>query len=139
MSRTDVSSPPRQLRVLVYSHDVTTREAVRLGVGRRPARDLRIEEWTECATAPAVIEQVESGGYDLLILDAEATPYGGMGLCRQLKDEIFECPPVLLLTARVQDGWLAAWSYADAVVPHPLDPIALAHGVAQAVRGQDAG
>lgn len=138
MSASEVTSPPRELRVLVYSDDVTTREAVRLGVGKRPARDVRIGEWTECATAPAVIEQVDAGGFDLLILDGEAVPYGGLGLCRQLKNEIYECPPILVLTGRVQDGWLASWSNADGVVPHPLDPIALAHGVAEVVRGQDA-
>ena len=38
----------------------------------------------------------------------------GMGICRQLKDEIFRCPPILVLTGRPQDGWLAAWSRADA-------------------------
>ncbi len=139
MSASDVTSAPRELRVLVYSDDVTTREAVRLGVGKRPARGVRIGEWIECATAPAVIEQVDAGGYDLLILDGEAVPYGGLGLCRQLKDEIYECPPVLVLTGRVQDGWLAAWSNADGVVPHPLDPIALANGVAELVRGEGAG
>ena len=138
MSASEVTSPPRGLRVLVYSDDVTTREAVRLGVGKRPARDVRISEWTECATAPAVIERVDAGGFDLLILDGEAVPYGGLGLCRQLKDEIYECPPILVLTGRVQDGWLASWSNADGVVPHPLDPIALAQGVADVVRGQDA-
>jgi hypothetical protein len=64
------------------------------------------------------------------ILDGEATPAGGMGIARQVKDEIYMCPPVLLLTGRVQDNWLAAWSRADAVVPHPLDPIVLAKAVA---------
>ena len=33
-----------------------------------------------------------------------------------------------------QDGWLAAWSLADAVVPHPLDPIAVAEAVAGLAR-----
>jgi hypothetical protein len=54
-----------------------------------------------------------------------------MGLCRQLKDEIFSCPPVLVLTGRPQDGWLAAWSRADLAVPHPLDPMAVAGALAE--------
>ena len=66
----------------------------------------------------------------MLVLDGEAVPLGGMGMCRQLKNEIFDCPPVLVLTGRPQDGWLAAWSQADAVVPHPLDPSALSRAVA---------
>lgn len=124
----------RQVTVLLYSDDITTRDAVRAAVGRRPARDVEVVAWTECATGPAVVSEVEKGGFDLLILDGEATPVGGMGLTRQLKNEIFECPPVLLLTGRPQDGWLAAWSQAEAVVPHPLDPIAVAGAVAELAR-----
>jgi DNA-binding response OmpR family regulator len=56
-------------------------------------------------------------------------PSGGMGICRQLKDEIYQCPPILVLTGRPQDAWLATWSRADAAVPHPLDPRALAEAV----------
>jgi DNA-binding response OmpR family regulator len=125
------SSSKHRLSVLLYSDDIATRDAVRVAVGRRPSRDVEVASWLECATAPAVVEAVESGEFDLLILDGEAAPFGGLGLCRQLKNEIFECPPVLVLTGRPQDGWLAAWSQADLVVPHPLDPIALADSVAE--------
>ena len=117
-----------RISVLLYSDDSATRDAVRVAVGRRPARDVEVVSWRECATAPAVIEAVESGAFDLLILDGEAAPVGGLGLCRQLKNEIFECPPVLVLTGRPQDGWLAAWSQADLAVPHPLDPIVAGRG-----------
>jgi DNA-binding response OmpR family regulator len=120
-----------QISVLLYSDDVTTRDAVRVNVGRRPARDVEVTAWRECATAAAVIEAVESSRFDVLVLDGEAAPMGGLGLCRQLKNEIFGCPPVLVLTGRPQDGWLATWSQADLAVPHPLDPIALASAVAE--------
>ena len=73
-----------------------------------------------------MIAALDAGGVDVAMLDGEATPAGGMGICRQLKDEIYRCPPVLVLTGRPQDGWLATWSRADAAVPHPLDPIVLA-------------
>jgi len=126
-----------QLSVLLYSDDIATRDAVRLAVGRRPARDVEVSTWFECATAAAVIEAVETGQYNLLILDGEAAPTGGLGLCRQLKNEIFSCPPVLVLTGRPQDGWLAAWSQADLAVPHPLDPIAMAGAVAELGRRVD--
>ncbi|HEY3534793.1 MAG TPA: hypothetical protein VGK60_04435 [Pedococcus sp.] len=124
------TSSTRQISVLLYSDDRTTRDAVRVDVGRRPARDVEVTSWRECATAPAVLEAVEGGSFDVLVLDGEAAPVGGLGLCRQLKNELFECPPVLVLTGRPQDAWLATWSLADAVVPHPLDPIALAGAVA---------
>jgi DNA-binding response OmpR family regulator len=123
-----------RLRVLLYSSNANTREAVRMAVGRRPAADVPLVEWVECATQPAVISHVDAGGLDVLILDGEAAPSGGMGLCRQLKHEIYRCPPVLVLTGRPQDAWLAAWSQADAVVPHPLDPFALAEALATLAR-----
>jgi DNA-binding response OmpR family regulator len=135
----DASTTPRPLRVLLYSDDSDTRAAVRLAVGRRPASDLPEVEWTECATHDAVVSRADAGGLDLMVLDGEAAPSGGMGLCRQLKNEIFRCPPVLLLTGRPQDAWLATWSLADAAVPHPLDPLAVAQAVAELARMRLAG
>jgi len=123
-----------ELSVLLYSDDMDIRQAVRTAVGRRPAADLPPVRWVECATAPAVLEAVDAGGLDVLILDGEAAPVGGMGLCKQLKDEIFECPPVLVLTGRAQDAWLATWSRADQVVAHPLDPVAVAGAVSDLAR-----
>lgn len=111
--------------VLVYSDDANTREQVRLAVGRRPAADLPPVEFVECATMPAVLTELENGGIDVCVLDGEATPAGGMGVCRQIKDEIFRCPPVLVLIGRPQDAWLATWSRADAAATHPVDPVAL--------------
>ena len=125
------SGTAHRLSVLLYSDDIATRDAVRVAVGRRPARDVEVTNWLECATAAAVIEAAETGEFDVMILDGESAPTGGLGLCRQLKNEIFSCPPVLVLTGRPQDGWLAAWSQADLAVPHPLDPIAVAEAVAE--------
>ena len=122
------------MTVLVYSDDVTTRDTVKLAVGRKPARDLPRVRFVECATEPAVLAAVDEGSVDVLVLDGEAAPAGGMGICRQLKDEVFRCPPVLVLTGRVQDNWLAAWSRAEAAVAHPLDPMVLARAVAELMR-----
>ena len=119
-------------RILLYSDDVDARAQVRLAVGRRLRRGAPDIEWVEVATAAAVIAQTESGGLDLLILDGEADKVGGLGLARQLKDEIFRCPPTLVLTGRPQDAWLASWSNADAVVSRPLDPVEL-HGAVAAI------
>ena len=130
------TSEPRSLTVLVYSDDAATRTQVRLAVGRRPAKDLPRVEWVECATQPAVVAAVDAGGIDVLVLDGEASPAGGLGLCRQLKNEIYRCPPVLVLTGRVQDNWLATWSRADGAVSHPLDPIELAETVIRLLRSR---
>ena len=126
--------PETTMRVLVYSDDVNTRNDVRLALGRRPAPELPRVEIFECATEAAVIRAMDAGGIDVAILDGEAVPAGGMGICRQLKDEIFRCPPILVLIGRVQDGWLATWSRADSVVPYPVDPIVLADAVASLMR-----
>jgi len=133
MTATDVphGTGPRAVRVLLYSDDSTTRDAVRLAVGKRPSKEVEVASWLECATAPAVLAAVAGGGFDLLILDGEAGKVGGMGLTRELKNSVFDCPPVLVLTGRPQDAWLATWSQADAVVPHPLDPLSVARAVSQ--------
>jgi DNA-binding response OmpR family regulator len=125
---------PRTLTVLVYSDDATVRESVRLAVGRRPAADLPAVEWIECATEPAVVAAADAGRADVLVLDGEAVPYGGLGVSRQLKNEIYRCPPILVLTGRREDAWLASWSQADLAVPHPLDPAAVAQAVAELAR-----
>ncbi|AQA16184.1 hypothetical protein HUF15_20845 [Streptomyces samsunensis] len=120
--------------VLVYSDDASTREQVRLAAGRRPAADVPPVEFVECATLPAVLSALEDGGIDACVLDGESAPAGGMGVCRQIKDEIFRCPPVLLLIGRPQDAWLATWSRAEAAVTHPVDPLALADALAGLLR-----
>ncbi|MFF7264338.1 hypothetical protein ACFZCL_29255 [Streptomyces sp. NPDC008159] len=124
--------------VLVYSDDSNTREQVRLATGRRPAPDVPFVEFLECATPAAVVKELDKGGIDICVLDGEAVPMGGMGLCRQIKDEVFECPPVLLLIGRPQDAWLATWSRADGAVTLPVDPVEFASALASLLRGKRA-
>ncbi|GGX96178.1 response regulator transcription factor [Streptomyces hiroshimensis] len=124
--------------VLVYSDNADTREQVRLAAGRRPAPDVPPVEYVECATLPGVLAALEAHHVDVCVLDGETAPAGGMGVCRQLKDEVFRCPPVLLLMGRPQDAWLATWSRADAAVTHPLDPAAFADALAGLLRARKA-
>jgi DNA-binding response OmpR family regulator len=128
------SSGAGTAKVLVYSDDRSVRQQVRLALGRRVAADLGEIDVFECATYQAVLRALDAGGIDLLILDGEAVPLGGMGLARQVKDEIANCPPVLLLVARVADAWLATWSRAEAVEPYPIDPVRLPQSVADLLR-----
>jgi len=121
------------LTILLYASDKTMRENVRLTLGRKVAADLPPVRVLEVATQPAVITAMDAGGIDLAILDGEAVP-GGMGLCRQLKDEILRCPPILVLIGRADDAWLATWSRADGAVPHPVDPVRLPAAVAKLLR-----
>jgi DNA-binding response OmpR family regulator len=120
--------------VLVYSDDAAVRERIRFAIGRRPAPDLGPVTYLEASTGEEVVAAADAGTPDLLILDAEAWPTGGLGLSRQLKNEILDCPPVLAVLARKVDRWLASWSLADATVSHPIDPIEAAAAVAGLLR-----
>jgi len=108
-------------QVLVYSDDPAFRDAIRLAVGRRPSPDVERVEFVEAPTGEALLAAVDEGGIDVVVIDGEARPTGGFGLAKQLKDELKDCPPVLLLVARRDDTWLASWSLADAVLPLPVD------------------
>ena len=133
-------SPSRKPIIIVYSDDSAVRQAIISALGKQVAADLPEHQIEEFATGPALRAFVDrksvSGDLraDLFILDGEAVPEGGMGIARQLKDEVFNCPPVLLITGRREDAWLAAWSRAEASVIHPIDPFTLANTVAGLLR-----
>ena len=131
-------------RVVIYSDDADVRASIKAALGSKLASDLTIET-TEFATADALrqyIDQTDTKGQvraDLFILDGEATPEGGLGVARQLKDEVFNCPPSIVLIARQSDSWLAAWSRAEASLQHPVDPFALAKTATELLRARLAG
>jgi DNA-binding response OmpR family regulator len=127
-----MTAPP--MTVLVFSHRPEVREAIITAVGRRPAPDLPRLRYLEAGTIAEVLAAVDTGRADLAILDGEAQPTGGMGLSRQLKNEINNCPPIIITVRRKDDRWLATWSQADAVLVHPLDPLAAAETVAEVIR-----
>ena len=129
-----MSTAERPVTVLVYSDDAAVRASVIAALGRRPAADLPLVECHEFATEPAIVRRLDAGGVDLAILDGEAVPSGGMGIARRMKNEIYHAPPVLLLLGRPQDAWLATWSQAEAVIPHPIDPVLLAEAAAVLLR-----
>lgn len=130
--------------IIVYSDDASVRAAIVAALGKRVAAEMPEHQIQEFATGPALRAYVDrksvSGELraNLFILDGEAVPEGGMGIARQLKDEVFNCPPVLLITGRREDAWLAAWSRAEASVIHPIDPFTLANTVADLLRTQTA-
>jgi DNA-binding response OmpR family regulator len=128
---------PRSLTVVVYSQLADLRAKVRSAVGRRAAPDLGRIDWVECANYSQLRNQLDSGDIDLVIVDGDAQPSGGIGLCRQFKNEITDCPPIIVLLARSQDRWLATWSQADATIVRPIDPVLAASTVAQVLRDRD--
>ncbi|WP_115727477.1 response regulator transcription factor [Actinomyces culturomici] len=122
-------------RVLVFSADVDKRRAVIDGVGVRASKDSPKIEWSEAATPFGAKELVESTDFDLLVLDAETTKEGGMSLAQELKNTIGDVPPIVFLTARQQDDWLATWAGGAAAIPDPLDPVVLQETVAAVLAG----
>jgi DNA-binding response OmpR family regulator len=130
--------PAAPVTVLVYSQLADLRTSIRTAVGRRAAADLGRIDWIECANYSQVKDQFDAGDVDLAIFDGDAQPTGGVGLSRQFKNEITDCPPIIVLVAREQDRWLAAWSQADAVIIRPVDPVAAAATVAETLRAHAA-
>jgi DNA-binding response OmpR family regulator len=128
----EASAEPRRLTVLVYATSPHTQDRVVGALGEYPAPGIAIETLV-LDSDRATMARLDAGGVDLVILDGEAAPSGGMGLARQIKDEIDNPPPVVLLVARRDDAWLATWSRAEAVVAHPVDPIALANAVSSLI------
>jgi DNA-binding response OmpR family regulator len=123
--------------VLVYSDDPAVRDRVKVAVGRRPDPALDPIDWLEAADGGALVTRVDQGGVDVCILDAEAAPEGGMGISRQLKNEIADCPAMLLMVMRRDDRWLARWSMADGVVKQPIDPVELTQVLVQLLRERE--
>ena len=130
-------SSPKSPVILVYSDDSTVRHSIVTALGQKVAGDLPAHKIVEFATGAALHLYVdEKRPVDLFILDGEAVPEGGMGVARQVKDEVYNCPPVLLITGRASDAWLASWSLADGVVSHPIDPFTIAGKVAELLRSR---
>ena len=124
----DASAEPHRLTVLVYASSPQTQDRVIRALGEHPEPGIAIDV-VALDTGDATIARLDAGGVDIAILDGEAAPSGGMGIARQIKDEIDYPPPVVLLVARRDDAWLATWSRAEAVVQHPVDPVTLANAV----------
>lgn len=125
------------LAIALYSDDSSVREAVKKALGGQLAQDLPKHSIHEFATAPALRSYVDSGNkVDLYILDGESVPEGGLGVAKQLKDEVYNCGVVVVLVGRKSDAWLAGWSRAEGVITHPIDPFTMASTVAQIFRSK---
>jgi len=115
--------------VLLYSDKPEVRDRMRLAVGTRPAPELTVQ-FVDAASYDECVSLVETYEFDLLLLDGEAQPAGGLGIARQLRDEVDDCPPICVVVARAADRWLAAYARVDATLVHPLDPVTTGQAVA---------
>ncbi len=121
--------------VLVYATDMVVRDQVRLAIGRSPAAGVEDVTYLDCVDGGEVVRAADEGLPDLMILDGEAWPTGGLGLCRQLKAELDHTPPTIVIIGRKDDRWLGEWSGADAVVMHPIDAVELARTAVRLLTG----
>jgi DNA-binding response OmpR family regulator len=127
----------RSYTVLLYSDDPQVRERMRLAIGTRPAKNLTVR-FVESSTYAETVRALDDQDIDLVVLDGEAAPAGGLGIARQLKDELPDPPPTCVVIARAADRWLAAYARVDATLVHPLDPVLTGRTVADLLRGRAA-
>ncbi|HZM66725.1 MAG TPA: DNA-binding response regulator [Nakamurella sp.] len=120
--------------LLVYSHRADVRERIITAIGRRPAPDVGRVDYLECSAVHEVIMAIDAQEADIVILDGEAQPTGGMGISRQIHQEATVIPLVILVVRRADDRWLATWAQADEVLVYPLDPVIAAETVASLLR-----
>ncbi|MEJ3745285.1 hypothetical protein WEI85_18575 [Actinomycetes bacterium KLBMP 9797] len=123
----------RVYTILLYSDDPKVRDQMRLAVGPRPAADLAVE-FVDASDYAGCVRLVDEYEIDLMLLDGEATPGGGIGIARQIKDDREDAPPTCLVIARAADRWLAAYAQVDATLLHPLDPVTTGQTVAGLLR-----
>lgn len=115
--------------VLLYSDRPEIRDQMRFAIGTRPAPELELQ-FVDAGSYRECVSIVDNYEVDLLILDGEAQPAGGIGVARQLRDERDDCPLICVVVARAADRWLAAYSEADATLVHPLDPVTTGQTIA---------
>ena len=121
--------------VLLYSDNPKVRDRIRMAIGPRPAADLTVE-FVDAATWEECRRLLDDYEIDLMVLDGEAQPAGGLGIARQTKDEYRDPPPVCVVLARPADRWLAAFAQVDGTLVHPLDPMTTGQTVAAMLRGR---
>ena len=115
------------VKVLVFSDNSSTRQAVITGVGFKASKDTAPIEWLEAATSFDIA---------VLVLDGETQKEGGMSVAKELANTRENLPPILMLTARPQDQWLATWAGASRIVSAPLDPQELQENLAELLRAR---
>ncbi|WP_250030386.1 hypothetical protein [Paractinoplanes maris] len=124
-----------QYTVLLYSNNPAVRDRIRLAIGTRPAADLQVE-FADASTWEDCRDLLDKYDIDLMVLDGEASPAGGMGIARQTKDEYATPPPVCVVLARAADRWLAAFAQVDQTLIMPLDPVTTGQTVAAMLRAR---
>jgi len=131
LSRVSAQPVTDTASILLYSDNPNLRREVRQAVGDTIGAGNVAVQWAEVATAEMAMMLTRDDTFDLIIGDNETAKLGGTGLTRQMRNELDWEPRVLLLLARQQDAWLAAWCGANAVIQRPIDPFTLRQRVTE--------
>ena len=116
------------MRVLIVSeHRV---ERTRAASMLRPRAGVEIVEAGTARDAKRLLVDEE---FDVLVIDGDLAPQGGFSFLYEFhgraEQEGLTTPPAIVLTARSEDRWLADWARAEATLPKPVDPFAVARAV----------
>lgn len=125
----ETTTSDKVVNILVYSDNRDMRNTIIQAVGRKVGKNFPEIRYTEAATGPGAILKVEEGNFDLLILDAETPKLGGIGLGKQVRDEVDPDMPFIVLVGRPQDRWLARVAKPNAILDQPVNPRELAGAV----------
>lgn len=118
------------IQILLVADDPGFRERLALALERLELSGEEVS-FLEATNGNDALVIAEARQPDLVVADVSVTPYGGLGLTRDLKARPETACPVILILDRVQDEWLGRWSGADALVNRPVDPFALAQVASQ--------
>jgi CheY-like chemotaxis protein len=118
------------IQILLVADDPGFRERLALALERLELSGEEVS-FLEATNGNDALVMAEARQPDLVVADVSVTPYGGLGLTRDLKARPETACPVILILDRVQDEWLGRWSGADALVNRPVDPFALAQVASQ--------
>ncbi len=113
------------IKILLVADDPGFRDRLGLALERLELTGEEVS-FLEAANGNDALVLAEAELPDLVVTDVSVSPYGGLGLTRDLKANPETACPVILILDRFQDEWLGRWSGADALVNRPVDPFALA-------------
>jgi hypothetical protein len=115
------STPPIAPVIVVYSDDQTCSSGhyrrPRKAVTRAKTREHKVVDFATADALRQYLSEKRAGG-PLYSRRGGRTLKVGMGLAHALKDEIIDCPAIMVIIARPQDSWLATWSGAQRPSSH---------------------
>ena len=116
------------MRILVVSESATERSRATSLLRARDGIEV-----VEATSARDAKQQLVDQAFTVVVVDGNLSPQGGYSFLYEARQQAELAgqtpPPALVLTSREQDTWLAGWARAEATLPLPADPFAVARTV----------